>query len=172
MQTEPSPDDQAERRRKTVSWEDPAALAAAAAGMSGRDFLEAICGGRLPSPPIARLVGSKLVSVAEGEAVFRCTPDESTYNPLGVVHGGLLCTLMDSAAGCAVQTTLPAGVGYSTIEIKVSFLAPIRAGGGPIEVYGKALRVGRRVAFAEAHARDERGELVGHASASLAVVRP
>ena len=109
-------------RTKSISWHDPAALARAGAELSGREFLEAIVDRRLPPPPIARLIGAELVSVGDGEAVFRCTPDESTYNPIGMVHGGLLCTLLDSAAGCAVHTRLPAGAGYGTIEIKVSFL--------------------------------------------------
>ena len=157
---------------KTVSWEDPAALAAAGAALTGRGFLQAIPDGRLPPPPMAALIGSRLVSVGEGEAVFRCTPDESTYNPLGIVHGGLLCTLLDTAAGCAVQTLLPAGAGYASIEVKVSFLKPLRANAGEIEVYGQALKLGRRVAFAQAHARDQSGELVGHATTSLAINRP
>ena len=79
-------------------------------------------------------------------------PDESAYNPIGMVHGGLLCTLLHSAAGCAVHTRLPAGAGYATIEIKVSFLEPLHADGGEIEIRGHALRVGGRVACAEAHA--------------------
>jgi uncharacterized protein (TIGR00369 family) len=109
--------------------------------------------------------------VDEGEAVFRCLPDESMYNPLGLVHGGMLCTLLDSAAGCAVQTLLPAGAGYSSIEIKVSFLEPLRIDAGAIEARGRALRVGRRVAFAEARATRADGGLVGHATTSLGVLR-
>jgi uncharacterized protein (TIGR00369 family) len=158
-------------RSRPISWHDPLVLAVAGAELSGREFLQAIIDGRLPPPPIATLIGAELVSVAEGEAVFRCTPDESTYNPIGMVHGGLLCTLLDSAAGCAVHTLLPAGAGYGSIEIKVSFLKPLRADSGQIEVHGHALRVGGRVAFAEAHARDQNGELVGHATTSLAVSR-
>jgi uncharacterized protein (TIGR00369 family) len=159
-------------RSRTVSWHDPAALRAAGATLPGREFLQAILDGQLPPPPMAALIGSELVSVGEGEAVFRCTPDESTYNSLGIVHGGLLCTLLDTAAGCAVQTLLPAGAGYASIEIKVSFLRSLRANAGEIEARGQALKVGRRVAFAEAHARDQSGELVGHATTSLAINRP
>ena len=98
-------------------------------------------------------------------------PDESAYNPIGMVHGGLLCTVLDSAAGCAVHTRL-AGAGYGTIEITVSFLEPLHADVGEIEIHGHALRVGRRVAFAEAHARDTHGRLVGHATTSIAVTQP
>ena len=159
-------------RSRDISWYDPAVPAAAASELPGREFLEAIVDGRLPPPPIAALFGAELLSVGDGEAVFRCTPDESAYNPIGTVHGGFLCTLLDSATGCAVHTLLEAGVGYSSIEIKVSFLKAVRADSGPLEVHGRALRVGRRVAFAEAQALDGSGELVGHATASLAVIRP
>jgi uncharacterized protein (TIGR00369 family) len=159
-------------RSKTISWQEPGALASAGATLPGREVLQAILDGRLPPPPMAALVGAELVSIGDGEAVFRCTPDESTYNPLGIVHGGLLCTLLDTAAGCAVHSLLPAGAGFSSIEIKVSFLKALRANAGEIEVRGQALKVGRRVAFAEAHARDQGGELVGHATTSLAINRP
>jgi uncharacterized protein (TIGR00369 family) len=125
----------------------------------------------LPVPPFAALVGARLDSVGDGEAVFRCTPDESTYNPGGIVHGGLLCMLLDSACGCAVQSLLPAGVAISSIEIKVSFLSALRAGSGELEIAGMALRVGRQVAFAEAHARNGEGKLVGHATSSIALLR-
>jgi uncharacterized protein (TIGR00369 family) len=158
-------------RSKIVTWQDPSISAAAMASLTGRELLQAIIDGRLPRPPIADLIDAHLTSVGEGVAVFECTPDESTYNPIGLVHGGLLCTLLDSAAGCAVHSLLPAGVGYSSIEIKVSFLAPVRADSGMLEVEGRALRVGRQVAFAEAHARTQDGKLVGHATSSLAVMR-
>jgi uncharacterized protein (TIGR00369 family) len=158
-------------RSRTVTWEDPSISASAMASMSGRELLQAIVEGRVPRPPIAELFDFTLVSVGEGSAVFRCTPDESTYNPIGLVHGGMLCTLLDSAAGCAVHSMLPPGVGYSTVEIKVSFLAAVRADSGAIEAEGRVLRLGRQVAFAEAHARTADGTLVGHATTSLAVMR-
>jgi uncharacterized protein (TIGR00369 family) len=142
-----------------------------ATGRSGREYLEAIIAGELAPPPMAVLVGAELLAVGEGEALFACTPGESTYNPMGIVHGGLLCTLLDTAAGCAVHTLLPAGAGFSSIELKVSFLAPLHAG-NRVEVRGTVLRVGRRVAFAEAHARDERGRLVGHATTALSITHP
>jgi uncharacterized protein (TIGR00369 family) len=161
-----------EPRSKTVSWYDPAISATAGGSTTGREHLQAIIDGRLPVPPFAALVGARLDSVGDGEATFRCTPDESTYNPAGVVHGGLLCMLLDSACGCAVQSLLPAGVAIGSIEIKVSFLSALRAHSGEIEVAGRALRVGRQVAFAEAHARNGEGKLVGHATSSIALLRP
>jgi uncharacterized protein (TIGR00369 family) len=159
-------------RTRAVSWYDPAIVAAAAAELPGRELLQAVIDGRLPEPPFARLLGAELVSVGDGRALFRITPDESTYNPSGMVQGGLLCTVLDAAAGCAVHTLLPAGVGFAAIEIKVSFLKALRAGGGVLEIEGRALRVGGRIAFAEAHARNGDGDLVGHATSSLALNRP
>lgn len=156
-------------RSRTVSWYDPA-IFSTAAELSGREMLQAIIDGRLPPPPIANLIGAELVSAGDGEAVFRCHPDESMYNPLGVVHGGLLATLLDTASGCAVQSLLPPGVGLTSIELKVSFMKALRADTGEIEARGRSLRIGRAVAFAEAHARDRDGELVGHVTASLAVL--
>ena len=159
-------------RSKTVSWYDPAISAAAGASSTGREHLQAIIDGEVPEPPFAALVGARLQSVGDGEAIFRCTPDESTYNPAGLVHGGLLCMLLDSACGCAVQSRLPASVAISSIEIKVSFLSALRSDSGELEILGKALRVGRQVAFSEAHARNGDGKLVGHAPSSIALIRP
>lgn len=156
-------------RHKHVSWYDPLVAARAAREITGRVFLEDIARGHLPAPPIAQLLGFQIESVGHGEVVFRSTPDESVYNPIGMVHGGWLCTLLDTAAGCAVHTLLPAGVSYSTIEIKVSFLKAVRADNGAIEVTGRALKVGRRVAFGEAHARNSSGDLVGHGTTSIAI---
>jgi len=158
-----------EPRTRTVTWHSPDTLSAAAAHLTGREVLEAIRDGRLPTPPMAELVGARLAFVGDGEVRFAWTPDESAYNPIGMVHGGLLCTLLDFAAGASVQTKLPAGVGFPSIEIKVSYLKALTVDSGEIDVHGRALQVGRRVAFAEAHARNPAGELVGHATSSIAV---
>jgi uncharacterized protein (TIGR00369 family) len=156
---------------KTITWYSPGAHRAGAADLPGLDYLRGIIEGRFPPPPITAVAGARLVEVSDGEAVFRCTPDESFLNPLGLVHGGLLCTLMDSAMGVAVQTRCPVRTGYASIELKVSFLAPLPwDGASEVEVRGRALRVGRRIAFAEAHAHGPGGKLVGHATSSLAAV--
>ena len=170
MSPEPAPAEWGEPRHKTITWFDPHAARARRAGLSGLEFLQGIIDGRFPPPPITQMIGSRLVSVGDGQATFRCAPDESFLNPIGLIHGGLLCTLMDSAMGVAVQTKLPAGVGGPSIELKVSFLAPVPYDGSELEVRGQALRVGRRVAFAEGHAYDAAGALVGHATSSLAIV--
>ena len=93
--------------------------------MGGLEHLEAIRDGRFPGPPIAELLGFELVEVGHGRATFAVEPGEQHYNPIGVVHGGIAATLLDSAMGCAVQTTLEAGVGYTTLDLNVIFPRPM-----------------------------------------------
>lgn len=158
-----------EPRSKIVSWHDPMILAASSVGLTGLEFLEALRDGRLPPPPIAALVGMNPISVAAGDVVFSCRPDESVYNPIGVVHGGLVCILLDTVAACAVHSTLPLGVGYTSVEIKVSYLRPVRAG-VELVAHGWVTKPGRRVAFAEADVRDAEGVVLATASSTCLVI--
>jgi uncharacterized protein (TIGR00369 family) len=157
-------------RSKTVTWQDPMITAGLATSLSGLDFLLAIREGRLPPPPIAQLMGFSLVHVEKGLAAFECVPDESVYNPIGLVHGGLVCTLCDSAAGCAVQTTLEAGVAYTSIDINVSYLRPITKESGLIRATGRTTKPGRRVAYATVEVTDGAGKLLAHAASNCLVM--
>ena len=157
-------------RSRSLTWRDPLPTAARISDMSGAEFVQALLDGTFPEPPFAALVGARLVSAGDGEAVLRCVPDESFYSPIGMVHGGLLCTLLDTVAGLAVHSLLPARTGFSTIEIKVNFLRPLH-GGGELKASGRVVKLGRSVAFAECEARAEDGELVGAASTSLLIAR-
>jgi uncharacterized protein (TIGR00369 family) len=162
-----------EQRSKTVTWHDPGALAAMAATLSGREFLQAMADGELPPPPIARMFGFQPVSVGDGDVVFTCTVDEAAYNPIGLVHGGLVCTLLDTATGTAVHSTLPAGVAYTSIEIKVNYLRPVRVlTDRPAELtaHGWVTKPGRRVAFAEGDVRDVDGRVVATASSTCLII--
>ena len=156
-------------RSRTVTWWDPMVSARGLRGLSGREFLQAMIDGRLPPPPINGLLRMTAVSVGEGTVEFRCWPDESVYNPMGLVHGGLVCTLLDSVAGCAVHTTLPAGMGYTSLEIKVSYLRPVRHGDGELTATGRITKPGRRAAFADAEVRDHAGRLIATASSTCLV---
>ncbi|RBY89482.1 PaaI family thioesterase [Blastococcus sp. TF02A-30] len=158
-----------EPRSRTVTWHDPMLTAAGAAKLSGLAAMEAIRDGVLPPPPIAMLVQMGITSVEEGRVEFTCAVDESVYNPIGVVHGGLVCTVLDTVAGCAVHTTLPAGVGYTSIELKVSYLRAVEVGSGPLTATGRVVKPGRRVAFAEGEVTDAAGRTVATASSSLLV---
>jgi uncharacterized protein (TIGR00369 family) len=102
--------------------------------------------------------------------VFEYTPDESVYNPLGVVHGGLLCTLADTVAGCAVQTTLEAGVGYTSIDITVNYLRPVTLDSGTILATGRVIKPGRRVALAAAEVHDQAGRLLATATSNCLII--
>lgn len=166
---EPGRPDFGASRSKVISWHDPLQLAAAGAGMSGLEFLRALLDGSLPPPPIAALVGMNPVSVATGDVVFTCLPDESVYNPIGVVHGGLVCTLLDTVTACAVHSTLPLGVGYTSIEIKISYLRPVAAG-VELTAHGWVTKPGRRAAFAEGDVRDPAGVLLATASSTCLVM--
>lgn len=159
-----------EPRQRTVTWYDPIAAARQGASLSGLDHLNAVRHGELPPPPIAELLAFRIVSVMPGEVTFSCVPDESAYNPIGLVHGGLVCTVLDSVLGCAVQSTLPAGVAYTSIEIKVNYLRPVHADSGELTARGWVTKPGRRVAFAEADVRDPNGKVVATASGSCLIM--
>jgi uncharacterized protein (TIGR00369 family) len=156
---------------RTITWHDPAASIEACASLSGLDYLTAMLEGRLPASPIGTLVGIQPVSATTGDVVFRAVADPSFTNPVGLIHGGFLCTLLDAAAASAVHTTLPAGAFYSTIEIKVSFLRPVRAG-DELLAHGWVTKPGSQIAFAEADAKDNAGRTVATATTSCLIKRP
>jgi uncharacterized protein (TIGR00369 family) len=159
-------------RTKTVSWFDPAITAEAGRSMSGLEFLRAIRDGKLAPPPIAELMGFSMREVEVGRVVFECTPDESVYNPIGVVHGGLVCTLADTVAACAVQTTLEAGYAYTSIDLSVSYLRPVTTQSGVLIAEGTVTKPGRRVAFCAAEITDQSGKVVATATSSCLVMAP
>lgn len=159
-------------RTRTVSWENPLPGAEAATKMSGLEYLRSMMDGDLPGAPIAELLGFEPVTVEKGRVVFAVEPAEYHYNPIGTVHGGLACTLVDSAMGCAVHTTLPAGVGYTTLELKTNFLRTLTADTGRILCEGTIVHAGGRTAIAEARITDESGRLYAHATTTCMIFRP
>ena len=157
-------------RTKVVQWHDPMITAAAGSGLSGLEFLRAIRDGTLPAPPIAVLMGFHPVEVAEGHVVFEGTPDESVYNPIGMVHGGYVCTLADTVAACAVHTTLPAGVAYTSIDLNVSYTRRITTESGTLRAVGAIVKPGRRIAFCKAEILDQAGQVVATATSSCLII--
>lgn len=156
-------------RTRTVTWQDPGPGTLQGLAMPGIDYMQAVLKGELPAPPIAATMQFELVEAEIGRAVFTCTPDESVYNPIGAVHGGLVCTLLDSAAGCALHTTLPRGKGYTSVEIKVSYLKPVHTESGPLTATGRVVRAGSRIGFTEGGVTDASGDLVATATSTLLV---
>jgi uncharacterized protein (TIGR00369 family) len=158
-------------RTRTITWDDPAVTAQAARQMSGREFQEAMRDGRVPGAPIAHLLDFQSVEVGDGRIVFACTPAEYHYNPIGVVHGGLACTLLDSALACAIHTKLPAGVAYTTVELHVNFLRPLTVETGPVRCEAEVIHIGRSMATAQGRLIDSAGKLYAHGTTTCLILR-
>mgnify|MGYP001334082445 CR=1 FL=1 len=158
-------------RTRTISWEDPAAAVQLGRTISGIQYLKAMQSGELPAPPIAVLLGMWISEVSEGRVVFALEAAEYHYNPLGTVHGGVMATLLDSAMGCAVQSMLPAGTSYTTLELKVNYLRPVTSKTGMLYCEGKVIYVGGRIATAESRLTDADGKLYAHGTTTLIVLR-
>ena len=160
------------QRERSFSWEDPAASAAAALELAGLDAMRAIIAGTLPPPPIAKLLGFSVVEVEPGRAVFAMEPAEWMFNPIGSVHGGIAATLLDSCMGCAVHTTLEAGVGYTTGDLQVRYIRAMGADTGRVLAEGRVVHRGRRTATAEGRLFVEADEkLIAHGTTGCVILR-
>ena len=124
------------------------------------------------NPAIGDTLDFTLVEVEKGRAVFEGTPSEKVYNPIGSVHGGVFATLLDSAAGCAVHSALPAGTSYTSLDLSVKFLRGLHADSGPVRCEGLVVHLGGRTALAEARLFDGAGRLCAHATSSCLLFRP
>ncbi len=139
------------------------------AGKTGLETMQAMLAGALPYPHIAETLDFGLVEVGYGLAVFQGTPQLKHYNPLGSVHGGWFATLLDSALGCAVHTTLPAGRGYTTAELGVNIVRAATLKTGPLRAIGKVIHSGRQLATAEARIVGPDDKLYAHATTTCLV---
>jgi uncharacterized protein (TIGR00369 family) len=157
-------------RTRTFSWTDPAAFAEHVGRRPGLEILQAMSRGELPAPPIMHLMDVVGFEADEGSATLELDPQEFHFNPLGTVHGGVISTLLDTAAGCAIHSTLPAGVGYTSLDLSVKFLRPITLTTGRLTCTGVVLQRGRRTALAEARLTDARGRLCAHATSTCLLV--
>jgi uncharacterized protein (TIGR00369 family) len=129
-------------------------------GQPGVEFLKGIAAGRYPMPPMSAVIPVAPIEVEVGRAVFRAVPEARFYNPIGSIHGGYAATLLDTAMGCAVHSTLKAGEGYTSLEIKVVFHKPITPETGELRIEGRILSRGARVGAAEGRITDAKGELL------------
>jgi uncharacterized protein (TIGR00369 family) len=135
---------------RTITWQDPTVSAAAGAQMAGLDYVRSIQAGEIPPPPIAVVMNYSIAELEEGRAVFEGQPGEEHYNPIGVVHGGYAATILDSALGCSVHTTCPAGVGYTSQTLEVKYLRPITRDTGTVRCEAEVVYRGRKTATSEA----------------------
>ncbi|MVM36166.1 hotdog fold thioesterase [Spirosoma sp. HMF4905] len=152
------------QRTRTYSWEDQTIGAKVGATLSGIEYLKGMMDGLYPAPAIANTLDMRLESVEEGKAIFSIVPQEFHYNPIGAVHGGVFCTMLDSALACAIHSTLPIGTGYTTLELKVNFIRPLTIKTGKVLAIGTLVHPGRSVATAEGRIVDEQGKLYAHAT--------
>jgi uncharacterized protein (TIGR00369 family) len=139
--------------------------------LSGLEYMRQLAAGHLPSSGMARLIGFELVEVAEGYAVLTVKPDERHYNGIGIAHGGLAATLLDSATGCAINTMMPAGRVFTTLEMKVNYVRPIRGEVGLVRCEARVIHAGSRVATAEGRVTGADGKLYAHGTATCMLFR-
>ncbi|MFI5838936.1 PaaI family thioesterase [Catenuloplanes sp. NPDC051500] len=156
-------------RSRTYTWSDPASVAAHLGRLSGLEMLRAMSAGELPAPPIFSTIGFGDLEAKDGWVGLDLDPREFHYNPLGSVHGGVISTLLDTAAACAVHTTLPAGVGYTSLDLNVKFVRPVTIATGRVRCEGTVLNRGRRTALAESRLTDGAGKLLAHATSSCLI---
>lgn len=161
--------DELNKRTRTVSWSDPMITAQAAMNMDALAFLQAIMEGDIPAPPIAELMGFRLVEVAEGRAVFEVEPAEYHYNPIGVVHGGLPATLLDSALGVAAHSIVARGMMYTTTQLNINLVRALTKDTGTVRAEATVLHAGRSLITAEAYVRDVNGKLYAHGTTTCFV---
>jgi uncharacterized protein (TIGR00369 family) len=135
-------------RTRTFSWSDPRAAAEQGLSLSGLEYLQGIAEGSFPPPPVASLLGFELVEVDPGRAVFAMEPAEWMYNPIGSVHGGVVATILDSCMGCAVHSTLDAGVSWTTSDLQVRYIRALGSETGRVLAEGNVVHAGRRTATA------------------------
>jgi uncharacterized protein (TIGR00369 family) len=138
--------------------------------LSGLDYFKKVLAGEIPPPPMLQLLGMRLVEVEHGRVVFTATAEERFYNGTGVAHGGFAATLLDSALGCAINTTTPPGRRFTTLELKVNLTRPLTVAAGEVRCEGIAVHVGHRTATAEARIVDRHGKLYAHGSTTCIVV--
>jgi uncharacterized protein (TIGR00369 family) len=154
-------------------WEDPTATITAGLHLSGLEIWQGIASGDLPRPPIGALMDFGLPVVEEGRIVFASDAAPWMLNPIGSVHGGAIATMLDSAVGCAVHTTLPAGVGYTTLELKVNYIRGVRVDDGELLAEGTVIHRGGTTAIAEGRlTAGSDGRLLAFATTTCLILRP
>ncbi|MBR0696155.1 PaaI family thioesterase [Bradyrhizobium lablabi] len=157
-------------RMRVVEWQAPGPAAKAAAAMSGMEAMCAIRDGRLPPPPMARLIGFRMSLVEPELIVMELDPHESLENTIGLLHGATAAALLDTAMGCAISTVLPAGQTSVTLDLKLAYLRPLSVRSGTITAEGKVIKLGRQTSYAEGFIRDGKGNLAVHGTATFSMI--
>lgn len=158
-------------RSKLITWKDPMEGAKEALQLSGLEYLQAMGDGKLPLPPLLYTLDFSVSELKPGEVVFEFTPQEFHYNPIGTVHGGVISAILDSAMGCSVHSLLPAGKGYTTLELKVNFLKAVTIKSGQLKTISKVINLGGRTALVEAQLVDANQTIYAHAVSTCLILK-
>ncbi|WP_316803575.1 PaaI family thioesterase [Pedobacter nototheniae] len=158
-------------RNRSITWKDPMEGAKEALQLSGMEYLQAMADGKLPLPPLLYTLDFSVTEIKAGEVEFRFTPQEFHYNPIGTVHGGVISAILDSAMGCSLHSLLPAGKGYTTLELKVNFLKAITIKTGELKTIGKVINLGGRTALVEAQLVDADHTVYAHAVSTCLILK-
>ena len=159
-------------RTRRFSWTDPHLTAERGRQQSGLAYLQSIAAGDAPQPPIGLALGFSLVEAERGRVVFAMTPEEFHYNPIGTIHGGVAAVLIDSASGCAVYSTLDAGVQWTTVQMSIDYLKGLSDRAGPVRCEGRIVRVGRRVGIADAEVVGGDGTVFARGTTTCMILGP
>ncbi len=159
------------QRSRTFEWDEPIPMRRHAVHLSGLELLQRAIAGEYPPPPIAKLMDIRLTEIARGRAIFTGTPQEFHYNLLGSVHGGYGATLLDSAMGCAVHSTLDPGDIYTTLEFKINFMRALTHETGEVRGIGSVINATRTTAVAEGRIEDGEGKLYAFATTTCVIRR-
>ena len=150
-------------RTRTYTWSDPLPTLSALPLMSGIEWLRSMTE---PPPALATVGGETFEVLGEGDVALTLVPAEHHLNPIGTMHGGIIATMLDTVAACAVQTTLAAGMGYTSLDLTTRFLRPVTMKTGRVRAVGTVVSRGSRTAMGEARLTDEDGRLLAHATST------
>jgi len=157
-------------RNRIIEWQDPEAVREQAEGLSVLDSMRAIRDGKLPPPPIARLIGFHYIGAEPGEIVIELQPEQSLENTSGTLHGAVAAAMLDTAMSAAAGTLLPADKRTITLDLTISYLKPLTIESGPIRAIGRVVDLAERTAYATAEIRDRAGSLAAHAVGVFSVI--
>jgi uncharacterized protein (TIGR00369 family) len=155
---------------RTITWHDAEAARSRLAGKTGLEVMQGIRDGTLPPPPMARVIGFRCVVAEPGEVAMQLDYDPSLENAIGMLHGGVAASMLDTAMGAAANTLLPAASGAVTLDLSITYLRPATPASAPITATGKVVNLGRTVAYVTGEVTDAKGRLVAHAVGNFSVL--
>ena len=155
---------------RTITWHDAEAARSRLAGKTGLEVMQGIRDGTLPPPPMARVIGFRCIVAEPGEVAMQLDYDRSLENAIGMLHGGVAASMLDTAMGAAANTLLPAASGAVTLDLSITYLRPATPASAPITATGKVVNLGRTVAYVTGEVTDAKGRLLAHAVGNFSIL--